>query len=324
VDTLLALWRALENFLATELIAPFLGWLHLAALTDSPDEIARFLIISAIQVGVIGLVFRPLESLAPVEVWPDRKATRIDRSYTVLKLLGLVPLFTYLILVPVSNLLGGDGDSDGVLQIDRLVPWFKQHPVLLFLVYFTVYDFTLYVVHRLQHAVPAWWMLHSLHHSQRQLSCWSNDRDSFLDDVFEAVIISVVSILIGASPTEYAVLVLIGQLIENFSHANVRFGFGKVLDKILVDPRFHRLHHRLDNPDDAHRNCNFALVFPLWDIVFGTACYDDPPQPCGVVATHIDADNERGLWAQQWAAMARFWSVLWQGKSSILRRPDEV
>jgi sterol desaturase/sphingolipid hydroxylase (fatty acid hydroxylase superfamily) len=314
MNTLIHLWLALQNGLATQLIAPLVGFLHLTALTDSPQDIAGFLMVSAAQVAAIGLVFRPIERLVPLE-HQTPSAIGIDRRYTLLKLLGLVPLFTYLILVPVSNLLGGAGEGAAPLQLDHLVPWFAQHPLAQFVAYFAVYDFTLYVVHRLQHAVPAWWMLHSLHHSQRQISCWSNDRDSFLDDVFEAVIIAAVSMIIGASPTEFAGLVLIGQLIENFSHANVRFGYGRVLDKLIVDPRFHRLHHMRDDPAYPNRhNCNFSLVFPIWDVLFGTALYNEPPHPCGVSVPVIDADNGKGLWAQQWWVLKRFGWMLARGE----------
>lgn len=145
-------------------------------------------------------------------------------------------------------------------------------------------------------------------------NCWSNDRDSFLDDVFEAVIFAFVAMLIGTSPNEYAGVVLIGQLIENFSHANVRVSFGPVLGRVVVGPHYHRLHHMRDDPAHPDRhNCNFGFVFPLWDILFGTALYGEPVHPCGVSAPSIDADNERGLWAQQLAAVRRFWSVLRRG-----------
>jgi sterol desaturase/sphingolipid hydroxylase (fatty acid hydroxylase superfamily) len=324
MDRLIALWGLGERLLATNAVAPFLGWLHIAEWTDDPLLIARFLMISLLQVSVVGLVFRPLEILFPLEMQPQ-KAIAIDRSYTLLKLLGLVPLFTYLVLAPIFNFFGsgGAGNGEGLLQLDQLIPWFKSHSVILFLAYFAIYDFTLYIVHRLQHSVPSWWMLHSLHHSQRHINCWSNDRDSFLDDVFEAVIFAVVAILIGTSPTEYAGVVLIGQLLENFSHTNIRFGFGRVFEKVLVGPNYHHLHHMMDNAAYPNRhNCNFSFIFPLWDILFGTALFNEPPHPYGVSEPLIDNDNNLGLWAQQLAALGRFWSMLTRGRLTVARVPS--
>jgi sterol desaturase/sphingolipid hydroxylase (fatty acid hydroxylase superfamily) len=233
-----------------------------------------------------------------------------------------VPLFTFFLLLPLSRLFGSEISAEGLelARIDLLIPWLQDHPLLLFLVYFSIFDLTLYLVHRLQHAVPAWWALHSLHHSQRQLSCWSNDRDHLLDDVFEALIVGAVSLLIGVAPAQYSVLVVMGQLLENLSHTNVRFGFGKVLDKVLVDPRYHRLHHMLADPArPGFHDCNFALVLPLWDILFRTARYGEPPHPCGVSDPAIDADNEFGLVGQQIAGLKRFGRAI--GQALPLRHP---
>src|SRR5262245_10425200 len=196
--------QLIQSFLADQIIAPLLRVLHLSAYTDPPGEIADFMLISCVQVAAIALLMRPLERVIPLEQQSARY-TRIDRTYTLLKLLGLVPIFTYLILTPLSNWLDGNTpDTPAPLQLDRLIPWLQKHPDLLFLAYFALYDCTLYWIHRLQHAVPWWWMLHSLHHSQRQLNCWSNDRSSFLDDVLEAGGLKIVSAILGISGTDYA------------------------------------------------------------------------------------------------------------------------
>jgi sterol desaturase/sphingolipid hydroxylase (fatty acid hydroxylase superfamily) len=296
--------------------------LHLRGVTDSPREIATALMISITQIVVIALIFRPLESLVPAEHWKDRRHAHIDRFYTLLKYLGVLPVFTYLMLQPavswIGQALGGGSGSgpDSLLSLQQLVPWFQGHDVLQFLIYFAVFDLVYYLIHRLQHAVPWWWALHSLHHSQRQLNCWSNDRDHYLDDLFEVLTITCVSFLVGVQPIDYALLILIGALVENFSHANVRIRFGRVFDKLLVDPAYHRHHHMLIDPERPHlHNCNFALVFPLWDIMFGTALYNEPLHPCGVEDPQIDADNQKGFLGQQWAGLQRFWRALTGSRS---------
>ncbi|MFI4904937.1 MAG: sterol desaturase family protein, partial [Burkholderiales bacterium] len=53
-----------------------------------------------------------------------------------------------------------------------------------------------------------------------------------------------------------------------FIHANVRLPLGG-LTRVVVGPQAHRIHHSLE---DAHADRNFAAVFPLWDILFGTFC----------------------------------------------------
>ena len=317
-------WASAVSFLAHHAIAPLLAFAHLDRVGDDADEIAQYLLIGLVQVAIIAFVFRPLESLRPLERWSDRRATRIDRTYTFLKLFGLIPLFAYVALPLLGHLLGAtDADAAAApLQLDVWLQWLRPHPLLLFFVYLAITDFVYYAIHRLQHALPWWWALHSLHHSQRQISCWSNDRDSILDDLFEASIVAGVAHLIGVAPVEYALLVLLGELLQNLSHANVRLRFGRVLDKLLVDPAYHRLHHmRADHARPGLENCNFALIFPLWDIVFGTALYREPPRPCGVDDAGIDADNTLGLPGQQWAALRRFAHALTRGPRAPAR-PD--
>lgn len=318
MESIAACWTTAVNALAGHAIAPLLGWLHLTVLADDPREIAAALLISALQVLIVACVFRPLEDLLPAEHWVDRRYARIDRFYTLLKLFGVLPIFTYLLLDPFASWIGGlvDGAASSVggvapLSLQRLMPWLGGHSVVLFLVYFAIFDLVYYLIHRLQHGVPWLWALHSLHHSQRQLNCWSNDRDHYLDDLFEALAITGVSLLIGVAPVDYALLILIGELVQNFSHANVRIGFGHIGDKLVVDPKYHRLHHMVMDPTQPHiHNCNFALVFPLWDIVFGTALYREPLHPTGVDDPAIDADNTLGFVGQQLAGLKRFLAAL--------------
>lgn len=300
-------WNALVTTVTQGFVAPLAGAAHLDGVVGDPREVAAYFLLCALQLALVAGVMRPLESLQPVEAWPDRRLTRIDRLYTLLKMLAVVPGFAYLLFPMLSRWLGWSDEGAAPLQLERLFPGLRDHPAWLFLIYFAIYDLVYYLIHRLQHALPWWWGLHSLHHSQRQLSCWSNDRDHYLDDLLEVAILGALGAVLGVAPVEYAGLVLGGQLIEKFSHANVRFGFGPYLDKLLVDPKFHRLHHmRADPSRPGLHNCNFALAFPVWDILFGTALYKEPPHPCGVDDPAIDADNERGLIGQQVAGFRRF------------------
>ncbi|MBV9755181.1 MAG: sterol desaturase family protein [Hyphomicrobiales bacterium] len=313
MQAVFALWDRMEDALASGLLTPFFTSLGIVKYMGDPAEIAQFFMVNAIQIAIIGFLFRPLETILPQERWASRKLTRIDLFYTLLKEFGLVPLFTFVLLLPASNWLGdklGLSGGDTTL-IEDWIPWFMDKPLLLFVLYFAIFDLTQYVIHRLQHAVPWWWALHSLHHSQRQVSCWTDDRNHMLDDVLEALIVGSVGLIIGVPAGQYALLILMGRLIENFSHANVRVRFGPVIDKVLVDPLFHRLHHMRADPHDAvNYNCNFALVLPLWDILFRTALYGEAPRPCGVDDPDIDADNERSWLGQQIAGFERFFRAL--------------
>lgn len=306
-------WLFAVRGLADHVVMPLMNWLHAgaAARAEAP-EIAQALMLAMVQVALIAGVLRPLETWRPIEAWPSRHATRIDRAYTFLKLLGVLPLFTFAVLAPLGRWWGGDapGGADaaaGWISMQGIFPALGHHPVLLFLLYYVAFDLLQYGIHRLQHAVPWWWALHSLHHSQRHLSCWSNDRDHYLDDLFEALILAGAGVLLGTSPTDYALLILIFALVENLSHANLRLPAVPVLDKLLVGPSYHRLHHMRVDPERPNlHNCNFALVFPVWDIVFRTSLYGEPLRPTGVGDPMVEIDNQRGIVRQQWGALRRF------------------
>lgn len=307
-----ALWSGLVDALAVHAVAPALAFLHIAELSDDPHEIAGALMIALVQVGLIAFVMRPLESLAPAERWTDRALTRVDRQYTLLMLLTLFPLFSFLVLTPFANYFGGvDGGEAGPPPLVRWMPFLDGHPYLLFAVYYLIYDFVYYWMHRAQHAIPWWWALHSLHHSQRQLSCWSNDRGSWLDGMLQSVILAGVGLLAGVEADEFAALMLLGELVQNYSHTNVRFGFGRWGSRVAVDPVFHRLHHMVVDPQrPGLHNCNFGQVFAFWDVLFGTALYGEPIRPTGVADPVVDADNQRGVLAMQWHAVRRFWGTV--------------
>ncbi len=311
---LIDIWNSGEIWLTAHIFAPLVAGLGVGAIIDDPRDIAQYLMIACAQVLIIGCVFRPLESIAPIEEWTDRGRTNIDRFYTILKELGLVPLFTFGILLPLSalgeHLLGG-GSGGEAKSLPDWIPWFADKPLLVFGIYFAAFDLTAYIIHRLQHALPWWWAMHSLHHSQTHVNCWTDDRNHMIDDCLEALIQGAVAVAIGVPAGQYALLILIGRLIENFSHANVRFYYGRFIDKLFVDPKFHRLHHMKADPaePDLH-NCNFALVLPIWDILFRTALYGRDVRPCGVDDPAIDKDNELSWWGQQVAVFKRLMKAL--------------
>ena len=308
-------WSFLVTWFSQHGVIPLLSLLHLNGLAGDPYEISASLLIAALQVCIIGFIFRPLETLLPAERWTDRRLTRVDFQYTLMMLVGIFPLFSYLVLTPIGNYFSGPetaaDSSSSPLAITHWFPALNNHPLMLFLFYYVVYDFVYYWMHRLQHALPWWWALHSMHHSQRQMSCWTNDRGSLVDGFLQSMVLATVGIVMGVEPDEFAWLMLLGELVQNFSHANVRLGFGRVFGRIFVDPKFHRLHHMLVDPSrPTLHNCNFGQVLSVWDVLFGTSLYGMAPRPTGVGDPVVDSDNQYGLIGLHWNAFKRFWGAV--------------
>jgi sterol desaturase/sphingolipid hydroxylase (fatty acid hydroxylase superfamily) len=70
-----------------------------------------------------------------------------------------------------------------------------------------------------------------------------------------------------------------------FVHANVPWGFGP-LRYVIVTPLFHRWHH---TSEDEGLDKNFAGLFPIYDLVFGTFHMPAGQQPTrfGVLGDHV-------------------------------------
>ncbi len=262
-----------------------------------------------VQIAVIGLVMRTLERRSPLTKAADARLVGVDRVYTVLNKLGVIPLAVFVIAYPVTGAIEYQVRAWGFAppSLENLLPWFADKPLASFLVYFALYDCAAYWVHRAQHKFSWWWALHSLHHSQRQVTAWTDDRNHILDDLFVNVVLVIFSQLVGVQPEDYVVILMVGRLIESWSHANVDMSFGRIGSRLLVGPRFHRLHHALANLAEPRiHDHNFAPVLPVWDILFGTANYETKVRPTGVDDPAIDADNGRGWIAQQFYGFRRF------------------
>lgn len=306
----MTVWSQAVSWLSDAAIAPLLALLRVRASAADAREVAESLLIAALQVAIIAGVFRPLESARPAEPWRDRKLTAVDRFATLLMVFGLLPLASFLVLLPLKDLFGG-GDPASAAGLRHWLPWLDAQPLAAFAIYFAVYELAYYWMHRAQHAIPWWWALHSMHHSQRQLSCWANDRGSYLDAMLQGLILAGVGIALGVEASEFAWLALLAELVQNFSHANVRIDFGPLLGRLVVGPGFHRLHHmRMDPARPGLHNCNFSQVLPVWGILFGTARYGEAIRPTGVGDAIVDADNGRGLFAMQWWTLKRFWGAV--------------
>lgn len=286
-----------------EAAAPALFAIGLGNHLEDGYAAVGWLLLGLLQVAVLLWVIGPLERLRPVEPVTDRQAVRVDMVYTLVHRLGLFKLALFFTLEPLFTGLFGHLRAAGwpTWHLDQFWPGLSDTPLASFLIYLLVFDFIAYWVHRGQHGIHAWWQLHALHHSQRQMTMWSDHRNHLLDDIVVDVVLVVVAQLIGVGPQQFMLLITLGQLSESFSHANLRLGFGRWGERLWVSPRFHRSHHSVTDG-----NHNFGVLLPWWDLLFGTARFEGGFGPTGVQdQIEQQRDYGRGLWAQQWLGLKR-------------------
>ncbi len=268
----------------------------------------EFALYGVIEIGLMLILIRPLEAWRPVEHWSDRRAVRVDVLYTSLHQLGIVPLGAFLLLRPLIETVDGTLRLNGYIppSIEDVLPWLADNPLAAFLVYLLILDLAEYARHRLQHRFGWWWALHALHHSQRQLSLWSDRRNHLLDDILSDIWVVLVALLIGVPPGQFLGLVVVTRLIESLSHANLRLDFGRIGRYLLVSPHYHRLHHGIGIGHEGRaRGCNFAPLFPVWDVLFGTARFAAETPATGIRDQLDGVDYGEGFLNQQWLGVKR-------------------
>ncbi|MBX3623438.1 MAG: sterol desaturase family protein [Rhizobacter sp.] len=312
-------FHRVQEALFESVIQPVVFSLGFGNLLEDGYNATGWLLVGLLQLCVMLVVFRSLERWRPVEPVVDRRAVRVDVLYTLLHRLGFFRLALFFAIDPLWDLLFGTLSLHGLssLQLDEalapLWPGLTDTAWFAFLAYLVVLDFIDYWLHRGQHQFGWWWGLHSLHHSQRQMTMWSDNRNHLLDDLIRDSILVIAARLIGIAPGQFVAVVACTQLLESLSHANVRIGFGPVFDRVLVSPRFHRLHHSIGvGHESAGRGTlgghNFAVLFPVWDLIFRTADFSERYDPTGIrdqLPEEGGRDYGRGFWAQQWLGLRR-------------------
>jgi sterol desaturase/sphingolipid hydroxylase (fatty acid hydroxylase superfamily) len=301
-------FAALQGALFQSLVLPSLYALGLMDLAEPAFDATAFVLLGLVQIVAVYVLLRPLEAWWPVERWSDRRQVRTDVLYTFLNRLGIVPIAIYAVLTPLVDAFDAQLRTWGYIprNLEDLIPLLALSPLAAFCVYLLVLDLADYWRHRLQHRLRAWWALHSLHHSQRQMSFWNDDRNHLLDELLAGLWFSAVAFLIGVPPEQFVLAVMLTRFVESLSHANLRLNFGRIGSRLLVGPRFHRTHHAIGvGHEGAHRGCNFATLFPLWDIAFGTANFSYRGVETGVADQLQGRDYGAGFFAQQWLGLKR-------------------
>jgi sterol desaturase/sphingolipid hydroxylase (fatty acid hydroxylase superfamily) len=217
--------------------------------------------------------------LASFETWLGRSALN---DYWLLLLNGALLGVTAALWIPDASRI-----SAGVAATLRdAFPDFAAQPrlwapVLLALTLFVVDDFMRYLLHWLEHRVPFLWELHKVHHSAEVMNFVTAERHHPISLVFfrlgilipMAAINGVFIWLFGDSLTATSVFganlfwVCATMLASALRHSPVWLSFGPSVEKWLLSPAQHQVHH---STDERHFGKNLGGSLAIWDRVFGT------------------------------------------------------
>ncbi len=315
MNGVLDLFSDLQQAIFEAVVQPLLFAAGMGNLLEDGYIATGWLLVGVLQLLVIVTVFGALERWRPVEPVTDRAAVRVDVVYTLIHRLGLVRVALFFSLDPLWTELAAQVHLAGgpAWSLDALWPGVTDVAWISFVIYLLLFDAVDYALHRAQHGLNWWWQLHALHHSQRQMTKWSDNRNHLLDDLLRDSVMVLVALAVGIAPAQFIAVVAATQLLESLSHANVRLSFGPALGRLLVSPQFHRLHHGIGVGHESSGpgslgGHNFAVLFPVWDLLFGTARFDDRYEPTGIRDQLQGRDYGRGFWAQQMLGLRRLFT----------------
>lgn len=132
--------------------------------------------------------------------------------------------------------------------------------------YFFITDILLYWTHRLEHTNKALWHLHKIHHAFEDLDSMSGVFHPISDVVRWVLTILPLKLLVVINLNDALALAAFMGALHYFQHTRAPFDFGW-FGYVLGDNRFHFVHH---STKPKHYNKNFAAMFPVIDMMFGT------------------------------------------------------
>jgi sterol desaturase/sphingolipid hydroxylase (fatty acid hydroxylase superfamily) len=213
----------------------------------------------------MGLLGFALERLIPAREEPgSNRVLNIPYSALVLVFVGAIFPLQIAIAETVTGWLGVRNIFNLNFETGGSIPLV----VLAMLVEALVTDFFFYWFHRCQHTVSVLWQAHLLHHSDMALNVTTTHRVHFVEHLLTPFFMITPIMLLFELPDRTIFWIALAPTVWSYVvHANIRVGFGRFW-WLLSSPQYHRIHHSI-RPE--HRDKNFAVWFPFYDVMFGTA-----------------------------------------------------
>lgn len=148
---------------------------------------------------------------------------------------------------------------------------------------FLLDDAAKYLVHRALHRWPLLWCFHRVHHSAETLTPLTVYRTHPVEGIIfglRAVLVqgTAVAAFIYFFGDRAELLTVLGANLflfafnaagANLRHSHVWLSYGRRIERILISPAQHQIHHSVD---PRHHDKNFGAVLAVWDWIGGSLC----------------------------------------------------
>ncbi|MEN4239969.1 sterol desaturase family protein [Serratia marcescens] len=178
-------------------------------------------------------------------------------------------------------------------------------PPLMWLFALLAWDFGFYWLHRLHHRFRVLWAVHVVHHQGEHFNLSLGVRNSWYSSLTSIPFFLLLA-LAGVPLSVFVTVSIFHYSIQLFNHNALTPKLG-VLEKILVTPAHHRVHHVKDM---AYSNKNFGGSFIFWDKLFGTFCPALPTTPFSYGVSG-DRPSANPFWASN-LPFLRYFRLAWR------------
>jgi sterol desaturase/sphingolipid hydroxylase (fatty acid hydroxylase superfamily) len=186
-------------------------------------------------------------------------------------------------------------------------------------------DLTFYYWHRVNHRIRLLWRFHNVHHIDPDLDVSTSYRFHPGEIAYSSIFRVVQMLVIGADPFTYAIYETIFSAETMFHHSNVRLpiGFERLLNKVVVTPRMHGVHH---SAVGGETNSNYSVIFPWWDCLHRTLLLNVPQSSIRIgVPGYLESQDNRfwNLVKMPFITQKRYWCYP-DGKAPKSNRDDNT
>jgi len=172
-------------------------------------------------------------------------------------------------------------------------------------------DFLSYWYHRYSHEINILWAGHVTHHS----SSFYNFSNGFRTSVFQGlnrIAFWALLPIFGFHPFVLLVSLKVSGIYDFLLHTAYIPKLGS-LEKILITPSMHRVHH---GKNDLYIDKNYGSTFVIWDKLFGTYQEETEPVVYGIKAEYADNNPIN--------AIGHHYKYLWQTMHVTPNWPDKL
>ena len=165
---------------------------------------------------------------------------------------------------------------------------------------FVLQDFFYYLIHVLEHRSRFFWAVHNIHHSSEYFNFTVALRSSVFQPIYKFPFY-IPLVLLGYEAIDILLVYALGQVYGFFVHSSWIQRWGGFIEKIMVSPSHHRVHHA---KEPEYIDKNMSMVFIIWDKLFGTFTPENSQKPISFGLTKpINTNNPFAIVFHEWKAI---------------------